>query len=117
MKSKNDISEIYLAANKKAESDDRFLRLGLLHRFDWKEKGDFRTTGQLCHDSPKVGGERRLLGNDSTLQGANGNDPRTASDRSSLRLFLVRRDDDCEGRNNETILIKDYVSQVGNLLQ
>jgi len=105
------IGEIYLAANKKVESDDRVLRLGSLHRFDWKEKGDSRTTGQLCHENPKVGGECRLLGNDSTLQGANGNDPGTATDRSSLRLFLVKCDDDGEGRNNETILIKNYVSQ------
>lgn len=28
-------------------------------------------------------------------------------DRNSLGLFLVRRDDDCEGLNNETILIKE----------
>ena len=32
-------------------------------------------------------------------------------DRSSLGLFLVRRDDDCEGQNNETILRGDSVSE------
>ncbi|CAL1683006.1 unnamed protein product [Lasius platythorax] len=30
-------------------------------------------------------------------------------DRNSLGLFLVRRDDDCEGLNNETILIKEVL--------
>lgn len=46
------------------------------HRLN-EEKG---TTGQhSCATRTRRSGEHRLLGNDSTLQGANGNDPRTAS--------------------------------------
>lgn len=53
--------------------------------------------GQLCRRTHSKR-DPTPLGNDTTLQGANGNDPGIASGSRSLGSFLVRDDDDCEGQ-------------------
>lgn len=73
-----------------------------------KGEGNYWPT-QLCHGNPKVGGNIDSWEMIPLCKGQMEMTLGQPPDHSSLGLFLVRCDDDCEGQNNETILIKEIL--------
>lgn len=79
------------------------------HRLNERRNDDILElrTGQLCHREPEGRGSTDSWEMIPLCKGQMEMTLGQPPDRSSLGLFLVRRDDDREGWNNETILIKE----------